>query len=79
MENQDFVINENYTADTRLGHFRSVSNRLLATGYRFFLPTTLLQGGTTRIHSDRAELNLSAGYIGGLQGTAVRGVRTVYH
>ena len=75
LENRDFVINENYAADTRLGHFRSISDRLLATSYRFFLPTTLLQGGTARIHSDRAELNLSAGYIGGLQGTAARGFR----
>ena len=75
LQNQDFVINENYAADTRLGHFRSESNRTLATSYRFFLPTTLLQGGSTRIHSDRAELNLTAGYIGGLQGTAARGFR----
>ncbi|MEE2981975.1 MAG: hypothetical protein VX929_01560 [Pseudomonadota bacterium] len=42
LENRDFVINKNYAADTRLGHFCSVSNRLLATSYRFFLPTTLL-------------------------------------
>ncbi len=75
LENRDFVINENYAADTRLGHFRSESNRLLATSYRFFLPTTLLQGGTTRIHSDRAEFDVTAGYIGGLQGTAARGFR----
>ena len=34
LENRDFVINEHYAADTRLGHFRSESNRVLATSYQ---------------------------------------------
>ena len=72
-EHRDFALSDAIYLHTSLGHFRSDTPRLLAAGYRFFLPSSILQGGQTALESDIGNLHFAGGEIGSLFGTASQG------
>ena len=71
--NQDeFVLNENWQADTTLGNFSAATNPLLASSFRFSLSSSLLRGASTVVYSEDSEIRATVGRVGTLDGTATR-------
>ena len=75
LQQSDLVLNEQYSLDSQLGHFRSRSPNLVNSSYRFFLPTSIIQGGSALLHSNESSLRLTHGDIGNYEGTITNGFR----
>lgn len=67
---QDYVLKDWLQIDSEVGHFRSYTPRLLSRSYRFYLPTTILQGANTRLYNKNTSVSLNIGEIGGYEGVA---------
>ena len=73
---QGYMLNRNMEMDSELGHFRSTAPQLISRSYRFYLPSTLVQGVGTRVRHGDTTVSLSTGQIGKLTGTAAQGFET---
>ena len=72
LSQQSFVINDSWQMDSDIGHYRTQTPRLISNSYKFYLPSTLLQGLSAQWYDQRTTLYVSAGEIGALNGTAAR-------
>jgi hypothetical protein len=70
------VISNKWQMDNTAGHMRSQTPRSISAGYRFHLPSTLLQGLGSTLYNEKTSLSLNFGDIGSLSGTAARKFNT---
>ena len=75
LEHTDFALNETFTLNSGIGHFRNDTPQLISSGYRFYLPSTILQGGYLAAGSGATVAAFTHGGIGRYQGTATNGFR----
>ena len=73
---EGYMLNRNMEMDSELGHFRSTAPQLVSRSYRFYLPSSLLQGAGTRVRHGDTTVSLSTGKIGELTGTAAQAFET---
>jgi hypothetical protein len=69
---KDFVLDENFLIDAELGHLRSQTAALLSSSYRFYLPSSLLQGASAELYGDDTTARVTVGHIGTMLGVAAR-------
>ena len=73
LEQREFALNENVVLDNTLGHFRNATPNLISSGFRFFLPTTVIQGVSSQARTARSALSFEHGEIGNYEGIATNG------
>jgi len=69
---QDYVLSDRLQMDSEVGHFRSYTPGSISRSYRFYLPSTILQGIGATLYNDNTSLSLSIGEIGVYKGTAAQ-------
>ena len=73
---QDYMLNNNMEMDSELGHFRSTTPQLISRSYRFYLPSTLVQGVGTQVRHGDTTVSLTTGKIGNFTGMAAQAFET---
>jgi len=68
----DYVLSDQLQMDSEVGHFRSYTPGSISRSYRFYLPSTILQGIGATLYNDNTSLSLSIGEIGVYKGTAAQ-------
>ena len=68
LRQNDFALNNNWLMNNTIGDMRGTTNSMISSSYRFHLPSSLIRGADTLLYSEDAELQLTAGEIGNLQG-----------
>lgn len=63
-----FPVGGDWFADSGLGVQRSVSGELVASSYRFYLPSSIINGATTRVSDGDQEWRFTWGETGRLEG-----------
>jgi hypothetical protein len=69
---QDYVLSDRLQMDSKAGHFRSYTPGSISRSYRFYLPSTILQGISATLYNDDTSLSLSIGEIGVYKGVAAQ-------
>ena len=69
---QEYVLNDWLQMDSEIGHFRGFTPTLVSRSYRFYLPSTILQGVNTRFYNNDTSLSFNAGEIGTYKGIAAQ-------
>ncbi len=69
---QDYVLSDRLQMDSEAGNFRSYTPGSISRSYRFYLPSTILQGIGARLYNDNTSLSLSTGEIGVYKGIAAQ-------
>jgi len=64
---QEYVLKDSLRIDSEVGHFRGFTPTQISRSYRFYLPSTILQGVNTRFYNNDTSLSFSAGEIGALK------------
>jgi len=68
----DYVLSDQLQMDSEVGHFRSYTPGSISRSYRFYLPSTILQGIDATLYNGNTSLSLSIGEIGVYKGTAAQ-------
>ncbi len=69
---QEYVLNDSLKMDSDVGHFRGFTPTNISRSYRFYLPSTILQGANTRFYNNHTSLSINAGEIGTYNGIAAQ-------
>jgi len=69
---QDYVLSDRLQMDSEAGNFRSYTPGSISRSYRFYLPSTILQGIGARLYNDSTSLSLSIGEVGVYKGIAAQ-------
>ena len=69
---QEYVLKDSLRIDSEVGHFRGFTPTQISRSYRFYLPSTILQGVNTRFYNNDTSLSFSAGEIGTYKGIAAQ-------
>ncbi|OQY06646.1 MAG: hypothetical protein B6I22_04945 [Desulfobacteraceae bacterium 4572_123] len=69
---QDYVLKDWLQMDSEVGHFRSFTPTQVSRSYRFYLPSTILQGVNTKFYNNNTSLSFNAGEIGTYKGIAAQ-------
>jgi hypothetical protein len=69
---QDYALSDRLQMDSEVGHFRSFTPTQVSRSYRFYLPSTILQGVNTRFYNNDTSLSFNAGEIGTYKGIAAQ-------
>ena len=68
----DYVLSDQLQMDSEAGHFRSYTPGPISRSYRFYLPSTILQGINAKLYNGNTSLSLSIGEIGVYKGSAAQ-------
>jgi len=69
---QDYVLKDWLQMDSEVGHFRGYTPTQISRSYRFYLPSTILQGVNTSFYNKDTSLSFNAGEIGTYKGIAAQ-------
>jgi hypothetical protein len=69
---QEYVLNDTLQVDSEVGHFRGSTPAIISRSYRFYLPSTILQGASTRFYNNHTAVSFNAGEIGTYNGIATQ-------
>jgi len=67
---QEYVLKDWLQMDSEVGHFRGFTPTQVSRSYRFYLPSTILQGVNTKFYNNDTSLSFNAGEIGTYKGIA---------
>ena len=70
------LLTDTWRMDAGIGHYRALTPQLLSAGYRFYLPSSLVQGASASWYDQATRLSISAGELGRLNGTSTYGFET---
>jgi len=69
---QEYALSDQLQLDSEAGHFRSYTPGSISRSYRFYLPSTILQGVNARFYNNDTSLSFNAGEIGTYKGIAAQ-------
>ncbi len=69
---QEYVLKDSLQMDSEVGHFRAFTPTNISRSYRFYLPSTILQGVNTKFYNNDTSLSFNAGEIGTYKGIAAQ-------
>jgi len=72
LRQQEYVFKDSLQMDSEIGHFRTYTPTNISRSYRFYLPSTILQGVNTRFYNNDTSLSINAGEIGTYNGIAAQ-------
>ena len=72
------MLKDSLRIDSEVGHFRGFTPTQISRSYRFYLPSTILQGVNTRFYNNDTSLSFSAGEIGTYKGIAAQFTLTIW-
>lgn len=69
---QEYVLKDWLQMNSEVGHFRGFTPTQVSRSYRFYLPSTILQGVNTKFYNNDTSLSFNAGEIGAYTGIAAQ-------
>ncbi len=69
---QEYVLKDSLRIDSEVGHFRGFTPIQVSRSYRFYLPSTILQGVNAKFYNNDTTFSFNAGEIGTYKGIAAQ-------